>query len=120
MQKIESEELRPCPFCGEHKAKVRERGPKERTAHQVQCICGSGTDWFTSARSAIAAWNRRAQTAGEGVTAKNVDTIFGLLQYQGNLFASLNDDVTRLIRKVTALEAALRDRDGNGFGKAKQ
>jgi Lar family restriction alleviation protein len=67
-------ELLPCPFCGGssvivHKptcTKLTPYNPADRAFPTVRCGCGAnvwGDDWDQSAKTAIAAWNRRATGA---------------------------------------------------------
>ena len=61
-----SEELKPCPFCGE-KLRLQNNyysGPlwkRINNSFRVECPkCNASTYEFTTAEQAIEAWNRRA------------------------------------------------------------
>ncbi len=68
---METQELRPCPFCGGPGRKEC-RGGSDQVIFFVQCgDCGCYTAEFTSEDAAIEAWNRRPQidqVMGENLT----------------------------------------------------
>ena len=60
-----SEELKPCPFCGEDEALIETSEKCIRLvyaqAYQVHCNdCCATTEWSHDKEKAIEAWNKRA------------------------------------------------------------
>lgn len=62
-----SEELKPCPFCGNRKlALIITQLGDGPIAHQYQCFCGAtGPSTHTKAQC-DRQWNHRADNRGEG------------------------------------------------------
>ena len=59
----------PCPFCGSDKGQVLKFKSSAREGYRARC-CGCGVTQghpivYGSIRSAIEAWNKRAQNADE-------------------------------------------------------
>jgi hypothetical protein len=53
------EELKPCPFCGNHVRIWHVNG-----GYNIQCnVCGNGTITFIKLECAVEAWNRRIKNA---------------------------------------------------------
>lgn len=60
-----SEELKPCPFCGAHATKYDEDSWRTATKHVLCTVCPASVGPCDTYDEAIAAWNKRAQHAGE-------------------------------------------------------
>jgi len=58
-------ELKPCPFCPDGEARVRDYKDVEFLIHNADCFmvqcdnCGCGTSYESTREKAVAAWNRR-------------------------------------------------------------
>lgn len=55
---MSSDELKPCPFCGSYKQRVKSSG---RWGWFVSCECAAVGPSAESRESAIARWNRREE-----------------------------------------------------------
>ena len=58
-----SNELLPCPFCGE-RPRLSLDTRSDRDEWYIWCSCGMVTHFFYSDTDAIAAWNRRVPAQG--------------------------------------------------------
>ena len=90
----DGEELKPCPFCGGTASALKRNcekdtpyNPADRAFPVVRCTAcfaeAAGADW-TAPRTAIAAWNRRAQ-AVPAPTAPKVEEVMALVSDLGEL-----------------------------------
>ena len=67
------EELKPCPFCGELPIQFVKDGLTQIRCNNTQCWIVPATSFYTYRKTAVEAWNRRAQPANEPLTRDCVE-----------------------------------------------
>lgn len=64
-------DLRPCPFCGGHGAKIAKL-PDGDVCYVACNVCHAATREFDKPENAAAAWNRRAEPENRALTLEEV------------------------------------------------
>ena len=61
-------ELKPCPFCGELPIQFVKDGLTQIRCNNTQCWIEPATSFYTDRKTAVEAWEERAQPANEPLT----------------------------------------------------
>jgi hypothetical protein len=61
-------ELKPCPFCGELPIQFVKDGLTQIRCNNTQCWIVPATSFYTDRKTAVEAWEERAQPANEPLT----------------------------------------------------
>ena len=70
-------ELKPCPFCGELPIQFVKDGLTQIRCNNTQCWIVPATSFYTDRKTAVEAWEERAQPANEPLTIEQLKQMDG-------------------------------------------
>lgn len=70
-------ELKPCPFCGELPIQFVKDGLTQIRCNNTQCWIVPATSFYTDRKTAVEAWEERAQPANDPLTLEQLRSMDG-------------------------------------------